>query len=75
MFEEFEQVGTAEAVKKEGTGLGLPLAKRFVELHGGRMWLESEVGRGSTFAFMLPTKQGARGKRQETKLNSQKRRR
>ncbi|HEY8692129.1 MAG TPA: GAF domain-containing protein, partial [Chloroflexota bacterium] len=75
VFEEFEQVGTVEAVKKEGTGLGLPLAKRFVELHGGRMWLESEVGRGSTFAFMLPTKQGARGKRQETKLNSQKRRR
>ncbi|HEY8693472.1 MAG TPA: GAF domain-containing protein, partial [Chloroflexota bacterium] len=54
VFEEFEQVGTAEAVKKEGTGLGLPLAKRFVELHGGRMWLDSEPGKGSRFAFTLP---------------------
>ncbi|HUZ77434.1 MAG TPA: hypothetical protein VMV93_07625 [Chloroflexota bacterium] len=40
MFQEFVQVGTAEAVKKEGTGLGLPLAKRFVELQAGQMWLE-----------------------------------
>jgi signal transduction histidine kinase len=53
VFEEFRQVGTGEA-KAEGTGLGLPLAKRFVELHGGRLWVESTVGQGSTFSFSLP---------------------
>jgi signal transduction histidine kinase len=53
VFEEFRQVGTG-AARHEGTGLGLPLAKRFVELHGGRMWVESEPGVGSTFAFTLP---------------------
>ena len=53
VFEEFRQVGDS-ARKQEGTGLGLPLAKRFVELHGGRMWVESELGAGSTFKFSLP---------------------
>jgi signal transduction histidine kinase len=53
VFEEFRQVGTGTA-KAEGTGLGLPLAKRFVELHGGRMWVESEPGKGSTFTIRLP---------------------
>jgi signal transduction histidine kinase len=53
IFEEFQQT-EAGGVQHEGTGLGLALSKRFVELHGGRIWLESEVGRGSTFTFALP---------------------
>jgi signal transduction histidine kinase len=52
IFEEFEQ--TADGRKAEGTGLGLPLSRKLVELHGGRLWVESEVGRGSTFRFTLP---------------------
>jgi GAF domain-containing protein len=54
IFEEFRQVGGDYAHKKEGTGLGLTLAKKFVELHGGRIWVESEVGKGSRFIFTLP---------------------
>ncbi len=54
IFEEFQQVRQGAATKQEGTGLGLALAKKFVELHGGRIWVESQVGVGSTFTFALP---------------------
>jgi signal transduction histidine kinase len=54
IFEEFQQARGQAAGKVEGTGLGLALARRFVELHGGRIWVESAVGEGSTFTFALP---------------------
>jgi len=53
IFEEFQQT-EAGARQHEGTGLGLALSKRFVEMHGGRIWCDSEVGKGSTFVFTIP---------------------
>jgi hypothetical protein len=54
VFEEFRQVGSNYTSKQEGTGLGLALTRRFVELHGGTIGVESEPGQGSTFTFTLP---------------------
>jgi signal transduction histidine kinase len=59
VFEEFRQVGTADK-KAEGTGLGLALSRKFIELHGGTIRVQSEVGRGATFTFSLPITRAAR---------------
>jgi signal transduction histidine kinase len=56
IFEAFNQVGTDDVRKHEGTGLGLTLTRRFVELHGGEISVESAVGEGSTFSFTLPVR-------------------
>jgi signal transduction histidine kinase/DNA-binding response OmpR family regulator len=55
VFERFKQVGDTLTDKPKGTGLGLPICREIVEHHGGRIWVESEPGRGSTFSFSLPT--------------------
>jgi signal transduction histidine kinase/CheY-like chemotaxis protein len=60
IFEEFRQVGNGSWRRREGFGLGLSISRRFVELHGGRMWVESQVGQGTSFYLTLPSPQTAR---------------
>jgi signal transduction histidine kinase len=56
IFEEFQQADSSATKKKGGTGLGLSIARKIIEMHGGRIWVESEVGHGATFSFTVPVK-------------------
>jgi two-component system, NtrC family, sensor kinase len=57
IFDEFQQARGSSSGSREGTGLGLALSRQFIEMHGGRLWVESETGTGSTFRFTLPLEQ------------------
>jgi len=59
LFKEFQQLDSSAAKRYHGTGLGLALSKRLVELYHGRIWVESEAGKGSRFSFTLPIRQEA----------------
>jgi len=56
IFEEFQQATSTTTRAKGGTGLGLAIARRIIELHGGRLWVESTLGQGSTFSFTVPVR-------------------
>ena len=66
VFDKFNQVGDTLTDKPKGTGLGLTICKEIVEHHGGRIWVESEVGKGSTFSFALPV--NAKDDREDTEI-------
>jgi signal transduction histidine kinase len=60
IFEQFHQVDSSNTKAKGGTGLGLAIAKQIVEMHGGRIWVESALGKGSTFQMEIPTSAASR---------------
>jgi signal transduction histidine kinase len=60
IFNKFYQIGSTTKGVREGTGLGLAITKQLVEAHGGKIWVESELGRGSRFHFTLPLDGGAK---------------
>ena len=62
IFEEFQQADNSATKKKGGTGLGLSISRRIVEMHGGKLWVESELGKGSVFSFTLPVQVEAQAK-------------
>jgi signal transduction histidine kinase len=56
LFQEFQQADNSITREKGGTGLGLAISKRIIEMHGGRIWIDSVVGQGSTFSLTLPVR-------------------
>jgi CheY-like chemotaxis protein len=69
VFERFKQIGDTLTDKPKGTGLGLPICKQIVEHHGGTIWVESELGKGSNFSFTLPISVGATVELKKTELD------